>query len=145
MFVYGPGRCDASFYLVCGPSRCDVFVVLVDVVCLYVVPIAVPCVCVFQESYTYRDPITEFLECLYVNFDFDGAQQKLRDCEKVGHCLQDSCKNTLSSAYCCQRPVTKHKGTYLDIALYKNILLLFYTSVDQRSITPPKGCLVLCH
>nr|CAD7453497.1 unnamed protein product [Timema tahoe] len=27
-----------------------------------------------QESYTYRDPITEFLEHLYVNFDFDGAQ-----------------------------------------------------------------------
>merc|ERR1711902_50409 len=36
-----------------------------------------------EESYTYRDPITEFLECLYVNFDFDGAQQKLRDCETV--------------------------------------------------------------
>lgn len=36
-----------------------------------------------QESYTYRDPITEFLECLYVNFDFDGAQQKLRECEQV--------------------------------------------------------------
>ncbi|XP_013420779.1 eukaryotic translation initiation factor 3 subunit E [Lingula anatina] len=36
-----------------------------------------------QESYTYRDPITEFLECLYVNFDFDGAQQKLRECESV--------------------------------------------------------------
>merc|ERR1711884_737253 len=36
-----------------------------------------------QESYTYRDPITEFLECLYVNFDFDAAQQKLRECEKV--------------------------------------------------------------
>lgn len=36
-----------------------------------------------QESYNYRDPITEFVECLYVNFDFDGAQQKLRDCEVV--------------------------------------------------------------
>ncbi|KAJ3092928.1 Eukaryotic translation initiation factor 3 subunit E [Quaeritorhiza haematococci] len=36
-----------------------------------------------QESYTYRDPITEFIECLYVNFDFDGAQQKLRECEEV--------------------------------------------------------------
>lgn len=39
-----------------------------------------------QESYTYRDPITEFLECLYVNFDFDGAQQKLRECETVMIC-----------------------------------------------------------
>jgi len=36
-----------------------------------------------QEGYTYRDPITEFLEALYVNFDFDGAQVKLRECEKV--------------------------------------------------------------
>uniref|UniRef100_A0A131YQ06 Translation initiation factor 3 subunit E n=1 Tax=Rhipicephalus appendiculatus TaxID=34631 RepID=A0A131YQ06_RHIAP len=36
-----------------------------------------------QESYTYHDPITEFVECLFVNFDFDGAQQKLRECEVV--------------------------------------------------------------
>uniref|UniRef100_A0A5F9C579 Eukaryotic translation initiation factor 3 subunit E n=1 Tax=Oryctolagus cuniculus TaxID=9986 RepID=A0A5F9C579_RABIT len=36
-----------------------------------------------QESYTYKDPITEFVECLYVNFDFDGAQKKLRECESV--------------------------------------------------------------
>ncbi|CAB4069918.1 EIF3E [Lepeophtheirus salmonis] len=36
-----------------------------------------------EESYAYRDPITSFIEDLYVNFDFDGAQQKLRECEKV--------------------------------------------------------------
>merc|ERR1712071_383764 len=36
-----------------------------------------------QESYTYKDPITEFVECLYVNFDFDSAQKKLRECEAV--------------------------------------------------------------
>ena len=36
-----------------------------------------------QESYSYRDPITEFIECLYVNFDFDGAQHKLEACESV--------------------------------------------------------------
>ncbi|KER18633.1 hypothetical protein T265_15927, partial [Opisthorchis viverrini] len=34
-----------------------------------------------QESYSYRDPVTEFLECLFVKFDFDGTQQKLRTCE----------------------------------------------------------------
>lgn len=38
-----------------------------------------------QESYTYRDPITEFLEHLYVNFDFDGARQKLHECQTVLH------------------------------------------------------------
>jgi len=36
-----------------------------------------------QESYTYRDPITEFLECLYVNFDFEGARMKLHECQTV--------------------------------------------------------------
>jgi len=36
-----------------------------------------------EESYTYQDPITSFIEDLYVKFDFDGAQQKLRDCERV--------------------------------------------------------------
>uniref|UniRef100_A0A6M2DKS3 Eukaryotic translation initiation factor 3 subunit E n=1 Tax=Xenopsylla cheopis TaxID=163159 RepID=A0A6M2DKS3_XENCH len=36
-----------------------------------------------QESYTYRDPITEFIEHLYVNFDFEGARQKLHECQTV--------------------------------------------------------------
>ncbi|XP_066398855.1 eukaryotic translation initiation factor 3 subunit E-like isoform X2 [Miscanthus floridulus] len=36
-----------------------------------------------HEQYCYKDPITEFLECLYVKYDFDGAQQKLMVCEQV--------------------------------------------------------------
>eukprot|EP01117_Protostelium_nocturnum_P000040 TRINITY_DN10127_c0_g1_i1.p1 TRINITY_DN10127_c0_g1~~TRINITY_DN10127_c0_g1_i1.p1 ORF type:complete len:446 (-),score=148.62 TRINITY_DN10127_c0_g1_i1:149-1486(-) len=36
-----------------------------------------------QESYVYKDPITEFLEALYVNFDFEDAQKKLAECETV--------------------------------------------------------------
>ncbi|CAL9062476.1 unnamed protein product [Musa banksii] len=36
-----------------------------------------------QELHSYKDPITEFLECLYVNYDFDGAQKKLKECEQV--------------------------------------------------------------
>jgi hypothetical protein len=36
-----------------------------------------------QEQYCYKDPITEFLECLYVNYDFEGAQRKLCECEEV--------------------------------------------------------------
>lgn len=35
------------------------------------------------ESYHYKDPITEFIECLYVHYDFDSAQKKLRECEEV--------------------------------------------------------------
>ena len=48
-----------------------------------------------QESYSYRDPITEFVECLYVNFDFDMAQQKLLECEKV--CILHSHNLTYST------------------------------------------------
>ncbi|KAL5288163.1 EIF3E family protein [Megaselia abdita] len=36
-----------------------------------------------QESYNYRDPITEFLECLYVNFNFEQARMKLHECQTV--------------------------------------------------------------
>lgn len=47
-----------------------------------------------QESYSYRDPITEFVECLYVNFDFDMAQQKLLECEKVSTVVTPSSSNS---------------------------------------------------
>ncbi|KAG7027648.1 Eukaryotic translation initiation factor 3 subunit E, partial [Cucurbita argyrosperma subsp. argyrosperma] len=36
-----------------------------------------------QEQYSYNDPITQFLTCVYVNYDFDGAQKKMRECEEV--------------------------------------------------------------
>ena len=54
-----------------------------------------------EESYTYKDPITSFIEDLYVNFNFDGAQQKLRQCEEVLEsdfflvsCLNDFIENS---------------------------------------------------
>ena len=34
-------------------------------------------------SYLYSDPITEFLESLYNQFDFDEAQQKLKECQDL--------------------------------------------------------------
>ena len=36
-----------------------------------------------QEQYGFKDPIAEFLACVYVNYDFDGAQKKMRECEEV--------------------------------------------------------------
>ncbi len=54
-----------------------------------------------EENYTYDDPITSFIMDLYVKFDFDGAQQKLRECETVLNsdfflvaCLQDFIENS---------------------------------------------------
>jgi hypothetical protein len=36
-----------------------------------------------QEQGNYSDPITDFLECLYVHFDFDGAMARCKECEQV--------------------------------------------------------------
>lgn len=36
-----------------------------------------------EKENGYKDPITELIECLFAHFDFEGAQQKLRECEEV--------------------------------------------------------------
>ncbi|CAA2971541.1 eukaryotic translation initiation factor 3 subunit E [Olea europaea subsp. europaea] len=36
-----------------------------------------------QEQHSFEDPITEFLACVYVNYDFDEAQKKMKMCEEV--------------------------------------------------------------
>ncbi|KAK6778952.1 hypothetical protein RDI58_025670 [Solanum bulbocastanum] len=36
-----------------------------------------------QEQHSCKDPITEFLACIYVNYDFDGAQEKMKECEEL--------------------------------------------------------------
>lgn len=36
-----------------------------------------------MEEYQYSDPVTAFLKELYVEFDFEAAQQELRKAEKV--------------------------------------------------------------
>ncbi|CAM9619050.1 unnamed protein product [Ectocarpus sp. 6 AP-2014] len=36
-----------------------------------------------HEKHAYTDPVTEFLEGLQVSFDFDGAQARLVECERV--------------------------------------------------------------
>ncbi|KAE8728942.1 Eukaryotic translation initiation factor 3 subunit E [Hibiscus syriacus] len=36
-----------------------------------------------QDQCSYKDPITEFLACVYVNYEFDGAQKKMMECEEV--------------------------------------------------------------
>uniref|UniRef100_A0A0N5AGH9 Eukaryotic translation initiation factor 3 subunit E n=1 Tax=Syphacia muris TaxID=451379 RepID=A0A0N5AGH9_9BILA len=35
------------------------------------------------ERHNYQDPVTDFLTCLYIKYDFDEAQKKLRQCEEV--------------------------------------------------------------
>ena len=43
-----------------------------------------------QESYQTSDPVTDFLRCLFTNYDFDGAQKALQKCEQVQSIALDS-------------------------------------------------------
>merc|ERR1712166_291300 len=36
-----------------------------------------------QEKESYSDPITRMLQCLYVDFDLEGAQEELSKCESL--------------------------------------------------------------
>lgn len=63
-----------------------------------------------QESYSYSDPVTDFIQCLYVDFDFEGAQSLLQKCENtiksdffLHGCLEEFMENariTIFEIYC---------------------------------------------
>lgn len=63
-----------------------------------------------QEGYEYRDPITEFIRALYVDFDFEEAQKKLGEAEAVLRpdffthgCVEDfieAARYLISESYC---------------------------------------------
>ena len=53
-----------------------------------------------QESYQVSDPVTDFLQCLFTNYDFDGAQEKLQECEQVTTTAEQSaCLHELHCLY----------------------------------------------
>ena len=53
-----------------------------------------------QESYQVSDPVTDFLQCLFTNYDFDGAQEKLQECEQVTTTAQlSACLHILHCLY----------------------------------------------
>jgi hypothetical protein len=66
-----------------------------------------------QEAYEYSDPITQFLECLFVRYDFEGAQvrgygpvQQRADC----HRSLLTCSFRLSSRLSTCKGITIVKG-----------------------------------
>jgi len=57
-----------------------------------------------QEEYEYSDPVTNFLSDLFIKYDFEGAQQSLRECET---CLENdfflaACKVGQNIMFWCQ-------------------------------------------
>eukprot|EP01121_Diplochlamys_sp_Union-15-3_P015111 TRINITY_DN4930_c0_g6_i1.p1 TRINITY_DN4930_c0_g6~~TRINITY_DN4930_c0_g6_i1.p1 ORF type:complete len:459 (+),score=80.65 TRINITY_DN4930_c0_g6_i1:85-1377(+) len=40
---------------------------------------------IIEQESAIKDPITEFIDALYIKFDFETAQERLKECEKVLH------------------------------------------------------------
>lgn len=63
-----------------------------------------------QEAYEYRDPVTEFIRALYVDFDFEEAQRKLSEAEGVlkgdfflqgtAESFVEAARHLISESYC---------------------------------------------
>ncbi|EEH04833.1 eukaryotic translation initiation factor 3 subunit 6 [Histoplasma capsulatum G186AR] len=63
-----------------------------------------------QEQYEYQDPIVDFIKALYIDFDFEGAQQKLGEAEEIlrndfflvaaADAFVDAARHLISESYC---------------------------------------------
>lgn len=63
-----------------------------------------------QEGYEYRDPVTDFIKALYIDFDFEEAQKKLSETEEIlkndffllgtADVFVDSARHLISESYC---------------------------------------------
>lgn len=63
-----------------------------------------------QESYEFKDPITEFVRALYIDFDFEEAQKRLKESDEVcrgdfflcnsADLFIDSARHLISESYC---------------------------------------------
>lgn len=63
-----------------------------------------------QEQYEYSDPVTDFIKALYIDFDFEEAQKKLSEAEKIlkndfflvaaEEAFVDSARHLISESYC---------------------------------------------
>ncbi|KAI7658133.1 Eukaryotic translation initiation factor 3 subunit [Hortaea werneckii] len=63
-----------------------------------------------QEGYEYRDPVTEFVRALYVDFDFEEAQKRLGEADEIlrsdfflvatSEMFLESARHLISESYC---------------------------------------------
>lgn len=63
-----------------------------------------------QEQYEYSDPVTSFVKALYVDFDFEEAQKRLREADEIlrsdfflvaaAENFLDSARHLISESYC---------------------------------------------
>eukprot|EP00953_Heterococcus_sp_UTEX-ZZ885_P015242 8592-Heterococcus_DN1.PRE.2 len=97
-----------------------------------------------QEQGNYSDPITDFLECLYVHFDFDGAMARCKECEQDYCCSCSTATLCYANSYAtltaaamssavipCKQPHLQHYSattTVTTASCYQHCYYLFITT-----------------
>ncbi|KAI9712302.1 MAG: eukaryotic translation initiation factor 3 subunit E [Bogoriella megaspora] len=113
-----------------------------------------------QEGYEYKDPLTDFVMALYVDFDFEEAQKKLVDAETIlrndfflaasADAFVDSARHLISESYCKihQRIDIKDLSTRLGLSQDEGekwiVNLIRDTRVDAK-IDYKEGTVVMNH
>lgn len=85
-----------------------------------------------QEQYSYKDPIAEFLECLYINYDFDGTQTKMHECEEVRCLILNSLLSCWSLLRWKVRPFCCYIWPFMYINLHDCIPSCLYLKVADN-------------
>jgi translation initiation factor 3 subunit E len=113
-----------------------------------------------QEGYEYRDPVTDFIKALYIDFDFEEAQKKLSETEEIlkndffllatADAFVDSARHLISESYCKihQRIDIKDLSTRLGLSQDEGekwiVNLIRDTRVDAK-IDYQAGTVVMNH
>ncbi|OCK99550.1 eukaryotic translation initiation factor-like protein 3 subunit E [Cenococcum geophilum 1.58] len=113
-----------------------------------------------QEGYEYRDPVTDFIKALYIDFDFEEAQKKLGETEEIlkndffllgtADAFVDSARHLISESYCKihQRIDIKDLSTRLGLSQDEGekwiVNLIRDTRVDAK-IDYQAGTVVMNH
>ncbi|KAG9202228.1 hypothetical protein B5807_08574 [Epicoccum nigrum] len=113
-----------------------------------------------QEGYEYTDPVTDFIQALYIDFDFEEAQKKLSETEEIlkndffllgaADTFVDAARHLISESYCKihQRIDIKDLSTRLGLSQDEGekwiVNLIRDTRVDAK-IDYQAGTVVMNH
>ncbi|KAF3005123.1 eukaryotic translation initiation factor 3 subunit E [Curvularia kusanoi] len=113
-----------------------------------------------QEGYEYTDPVTDFIQALYIDFDFEEAQKKLGETEEIlkndffllgaADTFVDAARHLISESYCKihQRIDIKDLSTRLGLSQDEGekwiVNLIRDTRVDAK-IDYQAGTVVMNH
>jgi translation initiation factor 3 subunit E len=92
-----------------------------------------------QEMYEYQDPVTGFIKALYVDFDFEGAQNKLLEAEALlrgdfflsssADAFVEASRHLITESYC-----KIHQRIDIKYVSSRSLSMQVLTSISQRPV-----------